>query len=102
MMLMALPVSAFAHGEEVIYVMLIPAIGAVLMLIAMFFAKTEATTKGVLLATYIISVIIVLALVNNLPFRRNERLITLLMILVPTGLVIAMYYVIKGLKANSK
>ncbi|RYU91373.1 hypothetical protein EWM62_05380 [Mucilaginibacter terrigena] len=67
----------------------------------MLFIKTETTTKGVLFVTYIISVIIVFALVSNMPFRENQQLITALVIFVPIGLVIAMYMLIKRVKANN-
>lgn len=67
-MLMALPVTAFAHGEGVIYLVLVPVIGTILMLIAMFFVKAQITAKSILVVTYLISVIIVLTLVNNLPY----------------------------------
>lgn len=45
-MLMALPVTAFAHGEGVIYLVLVPVIGTILMLIAMFFVKAQITAKS--------------------------------------------------------
>lgn len=100
-MLMALPITAFAHGDSVIYIVLVPAIGTILMLIAMFFVKAQTTTKGVLVVTYLISAILVVALISSLPYIENERLITMLIVFVPVAAVVGMYFIIKAVKADS-
>jgi hypothetical protein len=98
--LMALPLSTFAHGEEVIYILLVPVIATILILIAMMFVKLPKVTKGILVVTYIISVIIIFSLVSNLPYVENELLIKMLIVFVPIGFVIGMYYIIKAVKAE--
>lgn len=101
LMLMALPLSVFAHGAEIIYTLLVPVLGGILILIAMVFLRANSVTKGVLMATYMISLIIVLVLEDLFPYKENEWLKNSVIILLPVGAMIGMYYIIKKIKTDN-
>ncbi len=98
---MALPVAAFAHGEEVLITLLIPVTLVVILLIVMYFVKLPLATKGILYATFFITSVGMFFLVGRLPYLPNEQLINLSVLFVPATLTIAMYYIIKQVKADS-
>ena len=74
---MALPLSAFAHGEEVLITLLIPVALVIILLIVMYFVKLPLVTKGILCATFFITNIGMFFLVDKLPYRANEQFINI-------------------------
>jgi hypothetical protein len=97
---MALPISTFAHGEEVLTILLIPVILIIILLIVMYFVKLPLATKGILYATFFTTNVRIFFLVGKLPYLPNEQFINLSVLVVPATLTIGMYYLIKSVKAD--
>jgi len=99
--LLALPFSAYAHGEEVLFVPLITIILTIIFSLTMLVIKPGFPCKLLLILVYIISTIITYALLNLFPFRENMELIFIITGCIPIAMVIIAYQVIKKMRTKN-
>jgi len=99
--LLIVPLSAFAHGEEVLFVPMISIASIIIFSVTMLAIKPRFPCKIPLSIVYILSTAITYALTNLFPFRENMNVILILVGGLPVIMVIIGYLIMKKLN-NSK
>ena len=69
---LALPFSAFAHGEEILYIPIISIVSAIIFFIILIFIKPGFKWKLPLSLVYIFSTLITYAAINPIPFIEHK------------------------------
>lgn len=95
--LLVLPFSAFAHGEEILFAPLISIISTIIFSITILVIKPKFPCKLRLGVVYIVSTVISYALANLFPFRENMNIILILVGGVPIIMVVIGYLILKKL-----
>lgn len=95
--LFLMPISAFAHGEEVFATFLIQAISVVVFVIIIIAIKVNLMHKLALTCIYLLTSFAIFYLTNDWPYRENMNLINFLVALVPAAAFYIAYLVIKSL-----
>ncbi|AKQ47317.1 hypothetical protein TH63_19385 [Rufibacter radiotolerans] len=91
-LLLIIPTLSFAHGEEIIYTLLIEVIVFFAFIIVLFLVRLNIKGKGILAAIYALTTLIMFSKINNIPFIQNMNLINWALVLVPCA-VLALSYV---------
>ncbi|SHM49106.1 hypothetical protein [Mucilaginibacter sp. OK098] len=97
--LLVMPLTVFAHGEEVLYTIFIQIISIVVFLIILAFITLNLKQKSILSGVYFFTVIIVFGSTSSIPYQNNMSTINFAIAFIP-GIVGLMTYFL--LKLNSK
>jgi hypothetical protein len=98
--LLITPMVAVAHGEEVIYTLFIQIVSVIICLIVLISVKISATSRSIVLGIYLLSVVAVFCITNNLPFRENMLLINLSVAFIPFIVAVLTYFLLRFGKFN--
>lgn len=95
-MLVLLPVSAFAHGEEVLISLFYDLVTVIALTIFIALIKWKPGGKALLAFVLIVSVMSVLIITAKWPYTANRRLIDIVCSGVPLLSVLLTYFVFRG------
>ncbi len=101
-LLLAAPIFAFAHGEEVLFTFFIPIIPGIIFLIVLNALQLNTKSKGILFTVYAASVFLSLFITDGWPYRDNEVLINLIFAFGPPLIAFVAYLIIKRRERNLK
>jgi len=94
-LLVLLPIPAFAHGEEVLVSLFYDLITVVALIIFILCIKWKSSGKGLLALVVIVSVLIPQVIVSSWPYMDNRMLIDLLCVGIPLISVLVTYFLFK-------
>ena len=94
--LLLLPLSALAHGEEIIYTLLSQVVLLIIVFILIGILKWKLKGKLILLALYFLSIFITELSMSKFPYFQNEILITTLLLIIPAVITCFGYFILKG------
>lgn len=97
---LVIPLGAFAHGEEVLFVPLITVILTIIFTLTMLILKPSFSCKLPLSLVYVVSTVITYALTNLFPFRENMTVIFLITACIPVIMVVIAYRIIKKIRSD--
>jgi hypothetical protein len=89
------PFSAFAHGEEVFYTFFIQLSSLLIFLVVLISLKISIRQKLIVTAAYLLAVFLTWYSINELPYRGNMSLINTLVSVVPVGVVLLTFLVLR-------
>lgn len=95
LLLFASPLTALAHGEEVLVTVFLEFLTVVILVIGLFTIKLNKKGKFVIGGIYLMTIILTSILTNLLPYRQNQTLINFLVVVVPLTIGIASYIGLK-------
>jgi hypothetical protein len=90
-----IPLSAFAHGEEVLMTLLIQAVSVIFFLIIIFALKIDLRRKIILTGAYFLSVLAIDYMIRNWPYRENMNKINLLVAIIPPTIALITFLALK-------
>jgi len=93
--LMLLPLTVLADGEEVLIPFSILIIEIVIFFIVIVAIKIKAWWKSILIVVYFLSIVGAFYFTNNMPFRDNEVKINIILTVIPLVAVIVTYMILK-------
>ncbi len=93
--LILLPLSAFAHGQEVLVSLFYDLITVVALIIFILCIKWKSSGKGLLALVVIVSVLIPQVIVSKWPYMENRMLIDLLCVGIPLISVLGTYFLFR-------
>jgi hypothetical protein len=93
--LLVSPFSAFAHGEEALFVPMISIASVIVFFITLVIIKPGFKCKLPLSVVYVVSTIITYAIITPIPFRENQDEIFLAVAFVPIVAALIAYPIIK-------
>jgi len=94
--LFLIPVSAFAHGEEVLLTFFIQAVSIIFFLIIIIAIKVDLRRKLILTGIYFLTSFATFYLTNSWPYRENMNKINLLVALVPAIIFVIAFLALKS------
>jgi D-alanyl-lipoteichoic acid acyltransferase DltB (MBOAT superfamily) len=93
------PHLGFAHGEDVLLPVFIQLGSIFIFLIWLTSTKLRIANKLILLASYFLSIGVIILLTWNLPYRQNKALTDMLWVLGPAFLSFLTYLILKRRKS---
>ncbi|MGV3612176.1 MAG: hypothetical protein ACO1N0_14550 [Fluviicola sp.] len=93
--LILLPLSAFAHGEEVLLSLFYDLITVIALLVFILCIKWKSSGKSILGIVLIVSAVIPFMITSDWPYRENRRLIDSLHVGIPLVSVLVTFFLFR-------
>ena len=94
-MLLFIPCYVFAHGEEALFVLLLPIISGMVFILALNFLQLSPASKKILIFIYGLALLLTLVITMGWSFSDNGDVINLLITLVAPVAALIGYFIIK-------
>ena len=94
--LLLIPISAFAHGEEVLVTFFIQAVSIIIFLVIIIAIKVDIKRKLILTGVYFLSSFATFYLTNDWPYRENMNKMNFLVAFVPATSFFITFLVLKS------
>ena len=94
--LFLIPISAVAHGQEVLMILFIQAVSVIIFLIVIFAIKVDLKRKLILAGVYFLSSFATIYFTNDWSYRENMDKINLLVALVPATAFLIAFLALKS------
>jgi len=100
--LILLPIFAFASGDDVLSSFYVIGASVIFFLIALIALKFSYSGKFALAMVFFLTLFLMLYLVRNIPYRENMNTINLCLGLVPIGMCLIVYIILRVRKKTIK
>lgn len=89
------PFFAFAHGEEVLFPLLMQFVFIFIFFIWVVFVKGRITDKLILGASYVIALTIILFATRDVPYRQNRTALDSILIFGPAATLLITFIILR-------
>jgi hypothetical protein len=96
LLLLISPLTAFAHGEEVLVTLFLEFIVVVILVIGLLTIKLNGTGKFIIGGIYVLAIVLSFMITNSLPYDQYRTMINIVVVVVPMTLGLISYVGLKN------
>ena len=91
LLLLASPLTSFAHGEEVLGTVFLELIAIVIFVIGLLTIKLNVKGKLLIGGIYVLATVLTFTIIDNLPYNQYRTMINIVVVVVPLTIGIISY-----------